>query len=109
MTPVKKLFYLASKDGFGFRETEMEVVEFRTAETYLRISACTYDSHPLLITLTHDEVNTLLDFKNASDYQVLYLDKNYFVTGGTYARNNTSGFQIQTQNKILLLLFLKKP
>ena len=46
----------------------------------------------------------MIDFTQTKDYQVLYLNKNLEIVGGSYAINNDFGFILQTQEKIILLV-----
>lgn len=107
MQPVKMIFHLPQKGSSSLHKTEIEVIEFKTSETNLKISECNFESNNILLEIEHNEINTLLDFKFAPDYWVLFLDENNFILGGTYAVNNSVGFKIQTQSKKLLIIFLK--
>lgn len=107
MEPIKMIFHLPQKESASMHPTEIEVIYHKTSETNLKISECYFESNNILLEIEHNEINTLLDFKNASDYQVLYLDENNFVNGGAYAMNNSIGFKIQTQNKKMLLMYRK--
>lgn len=107
MEPIKMIFHLPQKESASMHPTEIEVIYHKTSETNLKISECYFESYNILLEIEHNEINTLLDFKNASDYQVLYLDENNFVNGGAYAMNNSIGFKIQTQNKKMLLMYRK--
>tara|TARA_R110002072_G_scaffold287464_3_gene453112 strand:+ start:16020 stop:16424 length:405 start_codon:yes stop_codon:yes gene_type:complete len=107
MKPILMLFNFPDGNSFLYRQTELMVTVLKTPETNLKISDCTFESVNTLLLIEHDEINTLLDFKNAADYMVYFLDANNFVTGATYALNNSIGYKIQTQSKRLLLKSLK--
>lgn len=107
MKPIKKIFYLAGTKNALFKEVQIEVFDCKISETNLKISEYVFNSNNILLEITHNKMNTLIDFKGASDYRVLFLDENHFVTGGTYAKNNSKGYMIQTQSKKILLTTLK--
>ncbi|MCR9182705.1 MAG: hypothetical protein NXH73_07240, partial [Flavobacteriaceae bacterium] len=89
MKPILMLFNFPDGNSFLYRETELMVTVLKTPETNLKISNCTFESVNTLLLIEHDEINTLLDFKNAEDYKVYFLDENNYVTGATYALNNS--------------------
>lgn len=60
-----------------------------------------------LLRFTHASLNTLLDFSQSEDYQLIYFDADNSFTGASYAINNKRGsFSVQTVSKLLLLIAL---
>ncbi|WP_066219503.1 hypothetical protein [Formosa haliotis] len=74
-------------------DTIIKIHELRLAEGYHLF----YKSHYTL--------NTLFDFSQSKDYQILYFDTDKNFTGTTYVINkNRSDFLVQTQAKWVLLI-----
>ena len=85
----------------GEKTIQLNVETFQTDLSNIKISDFSFDKH-FLLEITNKCLNNLLDFKGSSNLKILYLE-NYLVIGGTYAKNNDSGFMIQTEYKNILL------
>ena len=79
----------------------LEVETYQTESSNIKISEISFEKN-LLLEITNKNLNNLLDFKGSSNLKILYLENN-LVVGGTYAKNNESGFMIQTEHKHMLL------
>jgi hypothetical protein len=61
-----------------------------------------------LLQFEHTSLNTLLDFSQSEDYQLLYFEADNSFTGASYAINNKRGsFSVQTVSNLLLLIPLE--
>jgi hypothetical protein len=85
----------------GEKTIQLNVETHQTDLSNIKISDFSFDKY-LLLEITNNYLNNLLDFKGSSNLKILYLENN-LVIGGTYAKNNDSGFMIQTEHKQMLL------
>lgn len=107
MNPILMLFHFSDGNSSYYWQTELTVTVLKTTEANVKISEFQFESVNTLLVLEHQDINTLLDFKNAPDFLVYFLDENLYELGATYALNNSIGYKIQTQSKRLLLKRLK--
>lgn len=90
----------------------------------IRIEDLNLKADNVLLKIEHHGLTTLLDFSNAKDYQVIYLNyqlaimnntndldepSGYLrswlhIVGVSFAINNEAGFMLQTQEKFILLI-----
>lgn len=89
-------------------EINENLVRVSTEETNIQIKKMSFENQNLLLNILHQEMNTLLDFTGASDYQVYYLSEKHEILGSTYAKNNEKGYLIVTQYKRILLVSLER-
>lgn len=81
--------------------TQLNVETLQTVSSNIKISEIMFEKY-LLLEISNNNLNCLLDFKGTEDMKVIYL-QDFIVSGGTFAINNEAGFIIQTDNKIILL------
>lgn len=86
----------------------IDVIELKSEKRTLFINELILIENTVIINITHNELTTMLDFTHSSDFQVLYLDKNYYTVGVSFAINNEKGFKLQTQEKNVLLVKLNQ-
>jgi len=84
--------------------TQIDVSEITCKTNNIRICDLDLPDENTLIKIEHSGLTTLLDFTNSADFQVLYLTKENWIVGGSYAVNNQSGFILQTQEKFILIM-----
>jgi hypothetical protein len=87
--------------------TQLNVETLHTESSNIKISEIMFEKY-LLLEISNNNLNCLIDFKGTGDMKVLYLD-DFTVIGGTYAINNDAGYIIQTENKFILLSKLNQP
>jgi hypothetical protein len=92
--------------GGLYNEVALETDFKESASTYLRVADLELGQDLTLLRLTHLHLNTILDFTAAADYKIQFLDKIDFVTGTSFAINNTSQYLVQTQSKNILFFYL---
>lgn len=78
--------------------------EFNLTKSTIQVSELVSEVDTLYLNIKSDVSVLLLDFKDAQDYRVLFLNDNYWTVGSTFALNNENGFVIQTQYKKILLM-----
>lgn len=91
-----------------FRENGTESTllseEFNFTKSTILVSEIESEADTLYIKIESDSTVSLLDFKGAEDFRVLFLNDDYWTVGSTFALNNVNGFVIQTQYKKILLM-----
>ena len=70
----------------------------------IALNSLDIDYSHLFLAVSHNSINTLLDFTGIKDYKVLYFDADGNFKGQSFAINNECGFMLQTQMKKILLL-----
>jgi hypothetical protein len=82
------------------RENGTESIELMEAFNFnkstIQVSEIVSEADILYLNIESDASVLLLDFKDAQDYRVLFLNDNYWTVGSTFALNNENGFVIQT-------------
>lgn len=90
------------------RENGTERIELMEAfyftKSTIQVSEIVSEADILYLNIESDASVLLLDFKDAQDYRVLFLNDNYWTVGSTFALNNKNGFVIQTRYKKILLM-----
>jgi hypothetical protein len=90
------------------RENGTESIELMEAFNFnkstIQVSEIVSEADILYLNIESDVSVLLLDFKDAQDYRVLFLNDNYWTVGSTFALNNENGFVIQTRYKKILLM-----
>lgn len=90
------------------RENGTERIElmeaFNFTKSTIQVSEIVSEADILYLNIESDASVLLLDFKDAQDYRVLFLNDNYWTVGSTFALNNKNGFVIQTRYKKILLM-----
>jgi hypothetical protein len=90
------------------RENGTERIELMEAfdftKSTIQVSEIVSEADILYLNIESDVSVLLLDFKDAQDYRVLFLNKNGYCVGSTFALNNKNGFVIQTRYKKILLM-----
>ncbi len=83
----------------------IELMEaFNFTKSTIQVSEIISEADILYLNIESDASVLLLDFKDAQDYRVLFLNDNYWTVGSTFALNNENGFVIQTRYKKILLM-----
>ena len=81
------------------RENGTEHIElmedFNFTKSTIQVSEIVSEADILYLNIESDASVLLLDFKDAQDYRVLFLNDNYWTVGSTFALNNENGFVIQ--------------
>ena len=85
----------------------VELSEVKTDVNTILIKGLNLTEDNTLLIINQKRLTTMLDFTDAGDYQVLYLNDNFFIVGGSYAIKNEFGFIQQTQMKNVLLIKMK--
>lgn len=84
---------------------ELETLILPLDQTSVKIHELILDDGNHLIQVLHSKLNTLFDFSESRDYQLLYFDKNKNFIGASYAINRVDGnFFIQNQAKWVMLI-----
>lgn len=78
--------------------------EFKFNKSTIQVSEIVSEADTIYLNIESDASVLLLDFKDAQDYRVLFLNDNYWTVGSTYALNNQNGFVILTQYKKIILM-----
>lgn len=78
--------------------------EFILYKTTIQVLEFVSEADTLYLNVKSDASVLLLDFKDAGDYRVLFLNNNGCCVGSTFALNNKNGFVIQTRHKKILLM-----
>ena len=90
------------------RENGTERIELMEAfdftKSTIQVSEIVSEADILYLNIESDASVLLLDFKDAQDYRVLFLNDNNWTVGSTFALNNENGFVIQTLYKKILLM-----
>ena len=97
----------ASGLSFGFSTTTSSrghIEDFNFTKSTVQVSEIVSEADILYLNIESDASVLLLDFKDAQDYRVLFLNDNYWTVGSTFALNNENGFVIQTRYKKILLM-----
>lgn len=86
----------------------LEVTTLPLKETSIKIHELIMDDGIHLIDILHSSLNTLLDFTDSKDYQLLFFESNKFFIGASYAINKADGnFFIQTTSKWVMIIPLE--
>ena len=85
-------------------ESTLLIEEFNFTKSTILVSEIESEADTLYIKIESDSTVSLLDFKGAQDFRVLFLNDDYWTVGSTFALNNENGFVIQTQYKKILLM-----
>jgi hypothetical protein len=78
-----------------------------TQETFIKVDELFEEGiSSLLLTIEHEELNTLLDLTNAKPFTFLYFYRGNFFAAAAFSNNETAGpFFINTQYKKPVLFF----
>jgi hypothetical protein len=104
---MKKTFQIFRKDGIRFT---FDAVEKSTRETNIKVHDFFEQDIPcLILSIEHDQLNTLLDLTKTSPYTLIYFDNGfddrYYFAAAAYSNNETeSSFFINTQFKKILFI-----
>ena len=104
---MKKTFQIFRKDGIRFT---FDAIEKTTHETNIKVHEYFEQDIPcLILTIEHNQLNTLLDLTKTSPYTLIYFDNKYddkyIFAAAAYSNNETeSVFFINTQFKKILFI-----
>jgi len=99
---MKSLIQLSLKE---LEPKTLETLILPIKETSIKIHELILDDGIHLIQVLHSGLNTLIDFSESKDCQLLYFEGNKNFIGASYAINKTIGnFLIQTQAKWILII-----
>lgn len=92
------------KITYNTSSIHIKLNEVHSNKNNIRIEGLNLLENNTILRIEHSGLTTMIDFTQAKDYQVLYLNKNLEIVGGSYAINNDFGFVLQTQEKNILLV-----
>ena len=104
---MKKTFQIFLKDGIRFT---FDAIEKSTHETNIKVDEYFEQDIPcLILSIEHNQLNTLLDLTKTSPYTLIYFDNDYadkyYFAAAAYSNNETeSTFFINTQFKKILFI-----
>ena len=77
---------------------------YSTSKRNIVIKELSSGSRPLYLDLIHDKLHVILDFSDASNFQLMLFDEAGVFEGCSFAVNNHGGFISQIQAKKVLLI-----